>query len=311
MNWQMAKEVGLVTYPVRRILWRLLPWVRRSPLPFHLPDGATMQLPLTSPFASDVFCTGGYVDWGSEQLIMRFLASRPKAACIDVGANIGYYSCLLSAHATRVIAFEPDPRNHDPLRAQQIANLEVVPQAVSDSEGVAAFDISAVSTLSHLCDQAQSGCQIQVSTTTLDQYWTANLQRGEVSFVKMDVEGFEIACLMGARALTAATRPVFLIEFSMGNGVRNTIEALETFLSAHGYEMVAMVRRAGGRFGFRTILQKIVPRDLGSVDFKMLFLVPRGNEFFSEQLRRGFEFEAMRRMNGASRQRADQTHSAN
>lgn len=79
MNWHMAKEVGLVAYPVRRILWRLLPWAGRNPLPFRLLDGATMQLPLESPFAADVFCTGGYVDWGSEQLLMRFLASRPKS----------------------------------------------------------------------------------------------------------------------------------------------------------------------------------------------------------------------------------------
>lgn len=72
-----------------------------------------------------------------------------------------------------------------------------------------------------------------------------------------------------------------------------------------------MVRRAAGRFGFRTVLQAVDLSGLHSVDFKMLFLVPAGNGFFRDQVSGGFEFEAMRRMKGAPRQRTNQAHPAN
>ena len=64
--------------------------------------------------------------------------------CWDIGANIGYYTCLL-AHAVgatgRVVAFEPARATRERLehnvRLNQLGHVEVLPFAVGQVEGVA------------------------------------------------------------------------------------------------------------------------------------------------------------------------------
>ncbi len=290
MNWEMAKEVGPVAYIVRRILWRLLR-KRGKPIAFRLPDGAIVKLPLDSTFASDIYCTRGYVDWGAEQLLIQYLQARPMAVCIDVGANMGYYSCLLSPYATEVIAFEPDPRNHTALQSQNIPNLTLIAKAVADTVGHASFDVSSASTVGHLHADPSATAQIQVETTTLD-VCAANRA---VSAIKMDVEGFEILCLCGAVALIQASQPIILIEFGLGDGLPNSIPSLSDFLSQHRYQIFAMIRHPAGARKFRTVLEKISADQLPTLNFKMLFLVPAADTFFAAQCERGFFFEAMHR----------------
>jgi FkbM family methyltransferase len=293
MNWAMAREVGALDYILRRVLWRLHR-LRGRTLAFPLPDGAKVALPLESPFAADIYCTQGYVDWGSEQMLVQYLQTLPKGVCIDVGANMGYYSCILSLHATEVIAFEPDPRNHAALRAQNIPNLTLIANAVSDVIGNASFDVSGTSAVGHLHPGAASTAQIDVEMTTLDAWWKSQRNAPRVTAVKMDIEGHEIAALRGANELVEANQPVLLIEYGMGDGLPNTIEELDAWLGRHRYEMFAMIRRPAPLWRFRTVLEKVHASDLPSLDFKMLFLVPLSDDFFTAQALSGFCFETIR-----------------
>lgn len=293
MNWAMAKEVGVFDYLMRRVLWRAHRAFGR-PLAFRLPDGARVSLSLESPFASDIYCTQGYVDWGAEQLLVRYLQTMPKGLCIDVGANMGYYTCILSPHAQEVIAFEPDPRNHAALRAQKLANVTLRAEAVSDTEGTASFDVSDASTVGHLHAGTAATAQIQVTTTTLDACWSQQWHGKRVTAVKMDVEGYEIACLRGAHELTRASKPVYLIEFGTGESLPNSVDALDAFLSEHRYDIYAMIRRDGGPVDYRTRLERVRAGELPGLNFKMLFLVPPSDVFFASQAASGFEFESIR-----------------
>src|SRR5882724_9215620 len=42
-------------------------------------------------------------------LFLKYL--QRASACIDIGANIGLYSCLAATHGKRVVAIEPMPSN--------------------------------------------------------------------------------------------------------------------------------------------------------------------------------------------------------
>lgn len=295
MNWAMAKEVGLLTYVVRRLAWRVRSRIESGRIPYILPGGRRIALPASSPFASDIYCTDGRVDWGSEELFIAYLAGlEPRGCFYDVGANMGYYSVLLAPHAVSVFAFEPDPRNHADLLAQKIEGLTLVPKAVSDVSGIAHFDISSVSTVGHLSAGKNPDGEIEVECITLDEFRGTRPSNERVAAVKMDVEGYELSCLRGATLLALNERPVFLIEYAVEDGRPNTFSGLGEFVAAHSYDIYAMIRHPGGAFKYRTMLEKTTSEALASQHFKMLFLVPQEIAYFRDRCAGGFCFENTR-----------------
>jgi len=299
MNWGMAREVGLFTYFAKRIRWRLLQRSGREAVHHRLPGGQEIVLPFAAAFASDIFCTNGHVDWGAEQLLLEYLHTHEKGVCYDVGANMGYYSRLLSGAATEVVAFEPDPRNHFHLQGQRIANLTIVEKAVSDTCGAASFDISDASTVGHLMLEELAPSTFTVETTTLDEYRSTHLSDVPVRAVKIDIEGYEILALRGAAALIQRDQPLFVVEYGMGGVAPNSVEGLDHFLKEHGYTLYAMSRQPALPWSYRTLLQRLTAEDVATLDLKMLFLVPRGDEFFRNKCEQGWCFEKERNQHAA------------
>jgi FkbM family methyltransferase len=288
MNWEMAKEVGIVNYVFRRIAWRVISRAATGRIPYVLPGGQRMLLPLSSPFASDIYCTRGYVDWGSEQLMLDYLDQLPERGCsYDVGANMGYYSTLLASSTSHVFAFEPDPRNLEDLHAQGIKNLTLVQKAVSESCGTAHFDVSSACTVGHLSTSNNTNGVIEVECITLDTFRSTRPAAEKVTFVKMDVEGYEISCLRGASRLASDERPVFLIEFGIEEGRPNSFQALGEFTGALEYDIYAMIRRPQGQLKFCTLLEMTSAELLPAQHHKMLFLVPHEVEYFKNKTSAG------------------------
>lgn len=137
---------------------------------------------------------------------------RPGATVLDVGGHVGYYtlvSARLAGPTGRVVAFEPNPANHDFLRRHVaingLANVEVVQAAVSSSNGTARFDFGSGSGTGHL---AESGA-IEVRTVRLDDFCA---ERGlRPNAIKIDVEGAELEVLRGGEQTIAASRPVIFL----------------------------------------------------------------------------------------------------
>lgn len=279
MNLYMAREVGLLRYVVRRLLWRGIRIAGKTLSfdfwPWHLSDGTRMKLPLNSPFASDIFCTNNLVDWGAETLLLDYLQSCQKGVALDVGANMGYYSCLLSSSVNQVFAFEPDERNHQDFLRHKPDNVELVAMAVSDVSGIMSFDVSSASTISHLLTDEQSASKtVAVEVTTIDSFIHNHRHAAPVRVVKMDIEGFEILALKGATELISRDQPLFLIEYALESGAPNSTDALHDFLAHHEYFMYALARTPAAFWRYETRLQKIQAGDIPCLDIKMLFLVP-------------------------------------
>lgn len=292
MNWAMAKEVGPLRYVLRRLAWRARACTSTRRIPYVLPGGQRIMLPPRSPFASDIYCTRGCIDWGSEQLLLDYLTQlRVKGICYDVGGNMGYYSVLLASVADHVFAFEPDPRNHADLLAQDNPKVTLVSKAVSDHCGSAHFDVSSDPTLGHLSDDDNGQCQIQVESITLDKFRESRPVNEIVSAVKMDVEGYEMSCLRGATNLAQSDRPVFLIEFGIEKGRPNSFPALGAFTAEHRYEIFTMVRRSRGPAAFHTSLEMTSALKLVAQNHKMIFLVPVEDTFFNQRASKGYCFD--------------------
>jgi FkbM family methyltransferase len=151
----------------------------------------------------------------------RFL--RPGMIVLDLGAHHGLYTLIASkrigAHG-KVFSFEPSPRERKALRLHLILNL----CRNVTVEGLALGDENAEVYL-YVVEGFQTGCNslrppavisetsaVRVRVTRLDD-WLNERKIYQVDFIKLDVEGAELAVLKGAaHLLESRPRPVILAE---------------------------------------------------------------------------------------------------
>lgn len=166
---------------------------------------------------------------------------------VDIGANVGFFTLLaakLAGPRGAVYAFEPFPRNLDYLNrhvaANALANVHVLPVALSSQAGTAFFSAGANPASGQLSDRGE----VEVRTETLD----ALVASGRVAppqFLKIDVEGGEAAVLAGAAAVLERHRPAILLS-SHGYKLRDRCAAL---LREHRYDLtVIRDGRADGQY---------------------------------------------------------------
>ena len=173
MNWELARETGVANYIVRRLLWRMRKLSPAARWDYVLPNGSRVRLFPRSFFSADIYCTRGYIDWGAEQLLLRYLRECQRGGvCYDVGANMGYYSVLMASVVRSVFAFEPDTRNHAMLAAQQAPGVTLIPSAVGSRCGIVHFALGDESSVNHLTqDSRETGASVQC--VTLDPFRAA------------------------------------------------------------------------------------------------------------------------------------------
>jgi FkbM family methyltransferase len=174
---------------------------------------------------------------------------------VDVGANHGMFS-LEAAHLIGrdglVHAFEPTPRTRELLRSNLAANglstVKVFSSALGDASGTASLrvhnELSGLNTLAALDvtwnhQKLAADEIINVPVTTLSAHAAAE-GLGHIDFLKIDVEGFELSVIRGARELLREKR-IDLILLEIGDGTCATagIEPIELLreLESLGYRL--------------------------------------------------------------------------
>lgn len=152
-------------------------------------------------------------------LIRRYVSQ--SDVFIDVGANIGFYSCLARSLGKKVIAVEPLARNLDHLYANFIENnwndVEVFPVGLSDHPGLAMLygaSSTGASLISNWAGASQRFSRV-ISLSTLDVLLGERFA-GKKLFIKIDVEGVEYQVLLGAmKTMKKTPRPAWIIEICL------------------------------------------------------------------------------------------------
>ena len=138
---------------------------------------------------------------------------------IDIGANLGYYTCVALQKGRRVLAVEPQPLNLKGLYRNLLSNgwqdrVEVMPVALSDAPGLLTLygaSGPSASLLRNWAGYSPRYSQV-VAVSTLDNLVAGRFE-GERLLIKIDVEGAEYGVLRGAAAtLQRDVRPVWLLE---------------------------------------------------------------------------------------------------
>lgn len=143
----------------------------------------------------------------------------PGTVVYDVGANVGFYTCLLATTAATVHAFEPNPHALADLRRNVslngLHNVVIHDCAVSDGPGRAY--LSGRGSPSGLGAISTRPTGLIVETVALDDLDATPAP----DVVKIDVEGHETAVLRGMRGLlgaeSASRRPTVFCEVHRGD----------------------------------------------------------------------------------------------
>ena len=161
-----------------------------------------------------------------------------NSVSIDIGANNGIFSLFMSRYSAKVIAFECNPGLISKLSRNMPKNVQLNCVALSHGTGVSELrydplntGIGTIESQNTLLNNPgiKSIKTIQVPTRCLDDYDLQN-----VSFVKIDVEGHELQCLMGAKLLLETSRPVLLVEIEERHCPGN-LNKVPQYLSCYGY----------------------------------------------------------------------------
>lgn len=148
-------------------------------------------------------------------LLPRFIQSA-KPLFFDVGANKGDYSLLLSSRfpQAQIFAFEPHPKNFESLVKVKIQNFSPHALALSDTVGyLCLYDYedsdgsSAASLYQDVISEIQHRNSVSyiVRVDTLDTF-AQSFDINFIDFLKIDVEGSELAVLQGAQHLLKKTK---------------------------------------------------------------------------------------------------------
>ena len=131
---------------------------------------------------------------------------------IDVGAQLGYVTAHMARQvgpSGRVHSFEPDPTAVERLRASVEANaftwVSIFPMAASDRDEELTLNVTTQLGWSTAIEGTHyhDTTPIRVRGTRIDALLDAARIARPVAFVKIDVEGFEVAVLDGMQALIA------------------------------------------------------------------------------------------------------------
>lgn len=138
-----------------------------------------------------------------DQSTLPLLTPYLSGTVIDVGAFIGDHTIHYLRHSPSVLAFEPNPAAYACLwhNIKEFNNVRCFKLALGARPGRASIVTNANAGAAALVPGAD------VPVVALD---SLNLQ--DVSFIKIDAEGWECDVLDGARETIARCRPVMLIE---------------------------------------------------------------------------------------------------
>jgi FkbM family methyltransferase len=199
---------------------------------------------VSNNYAANRAMQAGTFEVEETEIIQRHLSS--AEVFVDIGANIGLYTCLARSEGKYAIAVEPQPRNLECLYASLSLNgwtdTEVYPLALGGRYGLVILYGASGPSASLLAGWATYSKRFQqtVALTTLDTL-LGDRFGGKKHLIKIDVEGAEYGVLKGAKkTLTAIPRPTWMVEICLNEfhptGLNPDYSATFEMFWTHGYE---------------------------------------------------------------------------
>lgn len=218
-----------------------------------IPQGGRIS---TSSFSEYMSVYGLMPDLRELKMIRAFL---PRAAEVfDLGANVGVWTVLMNKtnSAARIHSFEPSPNTHSLLeknvRLNECSNVILNRAAVSDRAGEISFEVPENASIYGRVapkttgydeeDRFSNARSFSVPAVCLAEYCQAHSVR-EIDFLKIDVEGHELAALRGLEPLLGQRKvKAMYMETMKENHDRmgTSFSSLLKFISGCGYRFYTL-----------------------------------------------------------------------
>ena len=234
-------------------------------------DGRRLYADLSTGMSDLIYFLGEY-----ERAVTRVVRSivRPGDVCLDIGANMGWYTTLLhelAGPSGEVHAFEPVPAifaalDRNVALLDQRTNVHLRNLALGDSPGAVPIHLFAGLPNGHasMSDMGRDDAEtVEVALITLDSYLDAE-DVAPVDVVKMDIEGAELGCLRGAERLFAQDDPpIWVIEMALATtrGFGYLPEDLVQFLQTRARHDLYAVDDLSGQV---RAIEGFAPTDIGA-----------------------------------------------
>jgi FkbM family methyltransferase len=184
---------------------------------------------------------------------IRFLRKLPLEGKVvyDVGAFEGILTLFFAGRARQVVSYEPNPRNYarclENIRLNQLTNVQLLNRGVADAAGTLELIYdprlpAAGSGNGFIAGQIQSSVRearkLSIPVISLDEDIAAN-HWPMPDFIKIDIEGMELAALRGLRRTISAHRPELYVELH-GAAIEDKTEnarAVVGLLDGYGYRI--------------------------------------------------------------------------
>jgi FkbM family methyltransferase len=166
--------------------------------------GFSLRIPRydRSPYVLELFLDREY-EPEETRLIRSCL--RPGDTAFDIGANVGYMTCLMARAIApgTVHAFEPEQRHfeilQENLRLNALANVVVQRLALGAAPGEGVLYLSPDNLGDHSLVRLPNRSSQPIELTSVDVYRRSRCHGTSVRLVKIDVQGFEMKVLRGMR----------------------------------------------------------------------------------------------------------------
>jgi len=203
---------------------------------------------------------------------------------IDVGANIGYYSLLFSGLVGKngkVFSFEPEKSNFEILKknlaVNSINNVQIENVAISNTDSEGKLYLSKIAGQHKIYSSfSDTGKTADIKILTLDSWFKKNqIDYRKISFIKIDVEGAELAVVEGMTSLLTNKNLTVILEFSpkMINDFGKKSERLPKLFTENGFEIYAVNTRTNEMSKTDNLTSKI--DEIGKITTPYLICVTR------------------------------------
>ena len=180
-----------------------------------------------------------------ELTYLKHLLGQRRTA-IDVGANVGYWTYKLAGLFEQVISIEMNEDCYQHIENAKLRNVRLLKHGLSDQEKDVSFylPVHANGFVSHGWGTVEANRKDDLFGETIERtYLVKPLDTygfTSVDFIKIDVEGHELAVVDGAWQTILSNQPILVIEASEA-----TYDSLVDRLSAIGYRSRTLFELTG------------------------------------------------------------------
>ena len=173
---------------------------------------------------------------------------KPGDLCWDIGANIGFYTCLLASQVEdtgTVVAFEPAARTcgylHENVSLNQFPNVTVVNKGLGDTSEQRHLYYSKASLAEGTASIKYTNGRTASERVTLDTIDNLIRELPTPDFIKIDVEGYQLEVLRGGEHCLKTHAPLLMAELKdVGETNRDDFSEIEQYVMGLGYNLYEM-----------------------------------------------------------------------